>query len=155
MIIAIIVGIGSMGNIQQNIDRIVKVNNVRAVLAGEMGDNVREVSIALRNALLVKENEKKQEQKKRITEDRAKYDAAFTKILELTPKDDTKGHDIISKVKTAQEEASVLNSKVLDLILATKNDEAVDFMNKEVRPAVRQWINAVDALGKYQQSDAL
>ena len=151
MIVAIIVGISSMGHIQQNIDGVVKVNNVRAALAGEMGDSVREVSIALRNALLVKENEKKQEQKKRIAEDRTEYDAAFTKIEELTPKDDTEGHDIISKVKKAQQPASVLNSKVLDLILAAKNDEAVDFMNKEVRPAVRQWINAVDALGKYQK----
>jgi len=94
---------------------------------------------------------KNRNRKKGLQKIGQKYDAAFTKILELTPKDDTKGHDIISKVKTAQEEASVLNSKVLDLILATKNDEAVDFMNKEVRPAVRQWINAVDALGKYQQ----
>ncbi|MGO9377140.1 MAG: methyl-accepting chemotaxis protein [Dissulfurispiraceae bacterium] len=150
MIVAIIVGISSMGHIQEHLDRIVKVNNVRAVLAGEMSDSVREISIALRNALLVKGDYKKQEQKKRIIEDREKYDAAFSKIDELTPKDDVKGQDAIIKVRTAQETAVPLNSKALELTLSGKNDETLDFMNKEVRPAVRQWINSVDALSKYQ-----
>jgi len=150
MIVAISVGILSMGNIQQNLDRIVRVNNVRAALAGDMSDSVREISIALRNALLVKENDKRQEQQKRITEDLAKYDTAFNKIVELTPKDDAKGHEIISKVKAAQEAARPLNSKVLELALAGKSDESIAFMNNEARPAVRHLIDAVDALGKYQ-----
>lgn len=150
MIVAITVGINSMAHIQQNLDRIVKVNNVRASMAGDMGDSVREISIALRNALLVKENDKKQEQKQRIAEHRAKYDAAFNKIVELTPADDAKGHEIISKVKAALETARPLNSKVIELTFAERNDEAIISMNNEARPAVRQLINTVDALGKYQ-----
>ena len=61
MIVAITVGINTMGHIRQNLDRIVKVNNVHATMASNMGDSVRQISIALRNALLVKKNDKKRE----------------------------------------------------------------------------------------------
>jgi methyl-accepting chemotaxis protein len=150
MIGLIVVGIINMAGIQNNLERIVKVNNVRAGLAGDMGDVVREVSIAVRNMLLVKETEKRQEQKKRIGDDRAKYDAAFKKIEDMTPKDDAKGHEIIAKIKPLQETARSLNVRVIELAMANKNDEAIELMNKEARPAVRKWIEAVTDLNNYQ-----
>ena len=60
----------------------------------------------------------------------------FNKIVELTPADDAKGHEIISKVKAALEMARPLNSKVIELTFAGKNDEAIISMNNEARPAV-------------------
>jgi len=150
MVALILVGLNSMGQIQSGLDRIVKVNNVRAMLAKDMSEILREESIALRNALLVDEIEKKQEQKKRILDDRIKYDAAASKITNLTPKDDAKGLEIISRLKSLQETTIPLNNKALDLTISHKNTEAFAFMNSDVRPAVRKWINTVDDFNKYQ-----
>src|SRR5208283_2671119 len=44
-----------------------------------------------------------------------------------------------------------LNNKVVELVTANKNAEAVDFMNSEVRPAVRKLIEASDELANYQK----
>jgi methyl-accepting chemotaxis protein len=139
-----------MANIQDQMDRIVKVNNIRAEAANEMANSVREVSIILRNALLVKESSKRDEQVTRIATERGKYDAAFKKVDEMTPANDTKAKEIITKVKSTQDAARPVNNKVVDLAKAGKDAEAVDLMNREARPAVRAWISAVDGLIAYQ-----
>ncbi|MCL4490597.1 MAG: MCP four helix bundle domain-containing protein, partial [Nitrospirae bacterium] len=151
MVALIVVSVSNMGTIQHNIDRIIKVNTVRLGHATNMSDNVREVSIALRNMLLVRDSEKRQEQKKTTEDERAKYNEAFKKVEELTPKDDTKGHEIIAKIRAAQEVARPLNNKVMELAIANKSDEAIELMNKEARPAVRKWLDAIGVLVQYQE----
>ena len=69
---------------------------------------------------------------------------------ELTPTTDTKGQEVITKVKSGQDTARPLNNKVLELAKAGKDSEAIDLMNREARPAVRNWITAVDGLIAYQ-----
>ncbi|HMK61719.1 MAG TPA: MCP four helix bundle domain-containing protein, partial [Dissulfurispiraceae bacterium] len=150
MIALIVIGILGMSSLEQNLDRIVKINNVRASLAGDMNDKVREVSIALRNALLVKDSATRQEMNRRIAELRTKYNEAFGKMEEMTPKTDTKGIELISKVKAVQEASRPVNTKVIELSLANKDAEAGDLLQKEARPLVRKWIEAVDELNKYQ-----
>src|SRR5664279_1646693 len=99
MVVLVVLGIGSMANIEEHIDKIVKINNVRSEAANQMGDTVREVSIILRNALLVKESSKREEQISRIATERGKYEAALRKVEDLTPATDTKGSEIIARVK--------------------------------------------------------
>ncbi len=152
MVALIVVSITNIGTIQHNTDRIVKVNNVRLELANDMSTVVGEVSIALRNMLLVKDTEKRQEQKKRIEEGRAKYNEDLKKVEDMTLKDDTKGHEAISRVKAAQEAARPLNNKVVELVLANKAEEAIDLMNREARPAVRKWLDSLEELRKYQNN---
>ena len=150
MVVLVVLGIGSMANIEEHIDKIVKINNVRSEAANQMGDTVREVSIILRNALLVKESSKREEQISRIATERGKYEAALRKVEDLTPATDTKGSEIIARVKAGQETARPLNNKVVELTKAGKDAEAIDLMNREARPAVRNWIGAVDGLIAYQ-----
>ena len=104
----------------------------------------------LRNVLLTKDFGKRQEEKKRIEEARGKYGEAFKKIEEMTTKEDPKGHEIIAKVKGLQDTARGVNNKVIDLSLANKDNEAVELMNKEARPAVRKWLDSVDELARHQ-----
>ena len=156
LILLLIVGlisisISDMGKIQDNINQIVKINVARMDLAGNMGDMVREISISIRNMFLVKDAGKRQEQKKDIDENRGKYDETLRKIEELTPKDDTKGLEIIAKVKAAKETATTLNDRVIDLAMANKNDEGFALMDKEARPAERKWLDSINELTRYQQ----
>ncbi|GFO68277.1 methyl-accepting chemotaxis protein [Geomonas limicola] len=143
------VSIANMAQIEANLDRIVTVNNVRIELSNDMADCIREVSINLRNILLDRNVEKRQEYQKRIGEWREKYSEAAKKVTELTGKDDTKGHELLAKVGAAGEKARPLNTKVMDLALAGKDVEGIDLMNKEARPAVRAWLTNIDELGEH------
>jgi len=151
MIALILVSLNEMENSHERLERIVKINNVRLQLTHEMIDDVRNVSIALRNILLLKNIGKTQETKNKIAETRKEYDANFEKVQGLTPKEDTKAWDIISKIKASQDASRQLNNKVFDLALAGKYDNALDLMTKEVSPAVHQWIEHVDDLIKYNE----
>src|ERR1700690_771414 len=94
MILLVALWVRSMANIQEHMDKIVKLNNVRSEAANEMANSVREVSIILRNALLVKESSKRDEQVGRIATERGKYDAALKKEEEITLAADTKETEI-------------------------------------------------------------
>ncbi|HEX8947535.1 MAG TPA: methyl-accepting chemotaxis protein, partial [Dissulfurispiraceae bacterium] len=151
MVALIFIGTTYLGTIQHNTDRIVTVNVVRLDKATDMGDVIREVSIAIRNMLLTKDAGQRQEQRKKIDEERAKYEEDFKKVEEITTKDDTKGHEVIAKVKAAQETARQLNNKVIELTMASRNDEAISLMAQEARPAVRKWLDTIDELANYQK----
>ena len=66
MIALILVSLNEMENSHERLERIVKINNVRLQLTHEMVDDVRNVSIALRNILLLKNIGKTQETKTRL-----------------------------------------------------------------------------------------
>ena len=153
-LLVVIVGIAllNMGTIHEDVERIVKVNNVRAEKASEMGEWVRENSIYLRNIILTKDPETRKGEKRRIEEARAKYGEAFRKVEEMTAKDDAKGHEIIARVKGLQETARGLNNKVVELGLANRDNEALELLNKEARPAVRKWIEGTTELIKHQEA---
>src|SRR5208337_5239429 len=59
--------------------------------------------------------------------------------------------ETVEKVRAAAETVKPLNNKVIELTMANKNGEAVDFMNREARPAVRRLIQSVDELADYQK----
>jgi len=146
MIAVIAASLNSIKISHENLNRIVRVNNIRLLMANNMVDDVREVSIALRTVLLLKETGKAREIKNKIDESRKKYDTDFEKLQELTAKDDTEAWDIISKIKASQDASRQLNNKVFDLAIAGKHAEALDLMIKKASPAVGQWIEHADNL---------
>ncbi len=150
MVAIVLIGLNDMTNIEEKLDRIVKVNNVRAQLANDMMGSVREVSIALRNIFLVRDIANINEMKNRIAEERKKYDEALRKIEELTPKEAKEAFEMIAGIKSAQDTSRQLNNKVIELATENKLDEAVELMNKEARPAVRKWIESMEEFIKYQ-----
>lgn len=152
VIMAVLVweGVSGMSAIQNKMERIVTINNVRIDKTGVMLNALHEVAINLRNALLDNEMSKRAEYQKRIGDQREKYNEALKKIEELTSKDDIKGHELIAKIKEVQEKARQLNNKVLELALASKDSDAIALMNREARPAVRAWITDLDRMMDYQ-----
>jgi len=151
LVVLVFISLYNMSTIQEKLTRIVKINNARLERANEMGDWTRENAVYIRNILLTKDMEKRRAEKARIEEARSKYSEAFKKVEELTGQDDSKGQEAINKVKTMQDTAGGLNNRVIDLALTEKDGEANDLLQKEARPAVRKWIEAVAALVKYQE----
>ncbi len=151
MIILVLVAINTMAGIDANLERIVKVNNARLAHLNNMANIQEEVGISLRNMYLTKDMDKRQEQNKNMMEMKGKFDEAFTKVEELTNKEDTKALDLIAAIKTERDAARPLNIKVSELALANKNEEGADLLDREARPAVRKWINAIEELKKHME----
>lgn len=152
MVVLAGVSLKSLSNIQGNLNRIVTVNNKRAIHANDIASMVREVSVSLRNMLLEKSLEKRLEQKQRIEEYRAIYLEAFKKLEELTPKDDAKAQELLANFRSALDAARSSNTKMMELALSgTRDAQAIEVMNIETRPLIRKLITETEALVKFQE----
>ena len=146
MIALILVVLYQMENTQDKLKLIVEGNVARVHYANNMIDDVKNVSIAIRNSLLVKDIRNTEAMKTKIAEGRKKYDEGLKMVEELTTKDNRKGWEIISKIKAAQDHSRALNNKVVELTAAEKYDEAEKFLLKEAAPAVSLWIEHIENL---------
>ncbi len=149
MVALIWVGAKGMGDIQANLDRIVKVNNVRVALCNEVVYDIDQIFINIRNAILSDNPEKTKEYQGRITKFREEYSNNFKKAEEMTSKDDKKSWEIIAKVKENQAIASQLNVKVVELAVAGKDKEAYQLLSKEAAPAGRKLVAELEALASH------
>ena len=152
MVALIWVGLSSMASMQEKLERIIKINNVRITLTNSSIKNVNEVSIGLRNILLDSNMDKRNEYLKNINDQRQQYNDQMKKLADITEKDDIKANELITKVKDASDAARTLNNRVVDLAMAGKDADAVTLMNREARPAVRAWINKLDELTNFNEA---
>ena len=146
MIVIILVSLNQIKVSRTMFDRIIKTNNVRLQLANNMIDQTREVSINLRNILLLKDSENTLELKNKIDSIRTLYDADFKKLEGLITNDDTMSFAIVAKIKASQDVSRQLNNKVIDLAMAGKHEEAILLMNQQASKKVAGWITDIDEL---------
>ncbi len=151
MIAIILVSLNQIKVTHAMVDRIVQTNNFRLQLANNMINDTREVSISLRDILLLKDNAKTPKIINKIDSLRNLYDGDFEKVERLTLNDDTVSLAIIANIKSSQESSRQLNNKVVELSLAGKHDEAVTLMNKQAAPAVQAWINDIDDIVNHNE----
>jgi len=144
-------GVHSMAGIQQNLERVVKVNNVRLEHCADIDDSVMNIFINLRNILINKDPEKRKEYQQRIVKFREEYAANMKKVEELTNKDDKKASEIIAKIKDTIGVVSALNSKVIEFSLAGKDAEAATLLSKEAAPAGRKLEDALGELSDHNK----
>ncbi len=153
MIVVIGISFIAMTNTQDKVERIVKINNVRIEISGRMVDNTREISIAIRNALLAHGRADVisyiNDSKNFVNEKRKKYNDYLAKLEEMTPPDDVRGLSLIEKVKTSGETVAVLQDKILALALSGRSDEGTDYMLNKAVPLVNEWVTNMNNLIKY------
>lgn len=146
MIAIILVNLNQIKVSQSILEQIIKFNNVRLQLANNMINDIREVSINLRDILLLKESERTAELKNKINIFRNMYDTDFKKLESLITPDDTISLEILSRVKSYLEASRPLNNKVIDLALAGKHEDAIILMNQEAGKSDADWIIDIDNL---------
>ncbi|MHB8828584.1 MAG: methyl-accepting chemotaxis protein [Syntrophales bacterium] len=150
MIILSLLSLSSMGNIQNNLETIVKVNNLRSNLSYDTGEDIRDIAGMLRDIAMVKEDAQRQAHQKEIAALREKYAGQLKKIEELTNKNDAKGLELLGNVRKAQEEAKDSNNKVIELAMARNDAEAFELLESKADPAVMKLLKAIDALTEHQ-----
>jgi signal transduction histidine kinase len=131
----------------KNLEHIVTVNNVRVQLANNMIDDVRETAITVRDILLathtinIESSESAQKGRDNLAELRRTYTDNIDAIKKLISKDDKEGFDLISKIETSGSAARQLQDQVIELTMAGKHIEGIDFMAGKAYPIVKQWIS--------------
>ena len=133
----IVFGIYQMEQIDENMKRIVEVNNVQLKHVNTMLSSSETVSRVIRSIALLDDAKKKQEENQEIDEARATYDEAQKKLEALINSDELRKQ--FDEAVTLRSEAREMNNQVITLALANKKQEAITMLLDVAGPKVDAW----------------
>ncbi|WP_256079790.1 methyl-accepting chemotaxis protein [Massilia sp. YIM B04103] len=141
------VGILRMGQIQDRLDHVVSFNNVVTRLVIDMRNNVADRITSLRVLTLMSDASDMEPEVNRMKAQADKYEGALKKLeaqfaIEATPEEKA----LLAQIK--EHEAATLPAvkKAIDLWMANNAVDATKVMIKEIRPAQKKWMEALDQL---------
>ncbi|WP_028101778.1 methyl-accepting chemotaxis protein [Pseudoduganella violaceinigra] len=144
-----VMGIIRMGQIQDRLLDIAKVNNVEMQLLVKMRDSITERGIANRNIILLDDTEAMKPEAARIDKATAAYAEAEGKLRQMFDSlAATTEHEkqAMEKIKAAEQATLPPLRKVTELGLANKNEEATAALLTQVRPAQKKWLDEISDL---------
>src|SRR5471032_401111 len=145
------VGIFRMAQIQDRLDHVITVNNVVSRLVVDMRSNVGDRVTSLRVLTLMTDAGDMEPEMNRIKELAGKYDDAQKKLsaqfaIEASPEEKT----LLSTIKEQESVAMPAIAKASELWLGNKAEEATKVLIKEIRPAQKKWMAALDQLASLE-----
>jgi methyl-accepting chemotaxis protein len=142
-------GLSRMSQINAAVNDITQANNPETRLAVEMRLNINRVGAAIRDLVLLTDEAEMKAVQAGLLKNRADYDAAeeklgrmFDTMADTTPKE----KELFAKIKELKSQSRPINSKVMELGLANKAEEATKVLMKEALPAQRAWLVALGEL---------
>jgi methyl-accepting chemotaxis protein len=148
MVILTVVGVVRMAQIQNRLDHVVSVNNVVTRLVVDMRNNVSERVTSLRTLTLMTDPADMEPELNRFKEQTAKYDAFQQKLAEkFALEASAEEKALLAQIKDAEGVAMPAIAKASALYLANNAMDATRVMVKEIRPAQKKWLDALDQLG--------
>ncbi len=151
LVVVTVVGIVNMAKIQNRLDHVVSVNNVVTRLVVDMRNNVSERVTSLRTLTLMTDPADMEPELNRFKEQTAKYDALQQKLAEkFSVEASAEEKALLAQVKEAESIAMPAIAKASELYLANNAVDATRVMVKEIRPAQKKWLEALDQLGKLE-----
>jgi len=149
MVVLTVVGIVRTGQIQSRLDHVISVSNVVTRLVVDMRNNVSERVTSLRTLTLMTDPADMEPELKRFKEQTAKYDALQEKLsakfaLEASAEEKA----LLAQIKEAESIAMPAIAKASELYLANNAMDATRVMVKEIRPAQKKWLDALDQLAE-------
>jgi methyl-accepting chemotaxis protein len=143
-----VVGILRMGQIQDRLDHVISVNNVVSRLVVDMRNNVAERINSLRVLTMIADPADMEADMNRIKELAGKYGDAQSKLSAQFAKEaTTEEKNLLATIKDAEATAMPAIAKASELWLASKPEEATRVLVKEIRPAQKKWMTALEQLG--------
>jgi methyl-accepting chemotaxis protein len=151
LVMVTVVGILRMAQIQNRLDHVVNVNNVVTRLVVDMRNNVSERVTSLRTLTLMTDPADMEPELNRFKEQTAKYDALQQKLAaKFSEEASAEEKSLLNQVKEAESAAMPAIAKASELYLANNAMDATRVMVKEIRPAQKKWLDALDQLGKLE-----
>jgi methyl-accepting chemotaxis protein len=152
LIAVIFVGVTRMSDINGSLEDIVKDDNVKKDLVFELRGTVRNIATAVRNVVLLDDAAEMKDEVQRIEAQRKKYSDAAEKLVSMVKSD--AGKALLAKIGDARNETDPLVDKAMQLGLDNQAAEATRVLLKEVRPAQRKWLDALDELAEFQAKNS-
>jgi methyl-accepting chemotaxis protein len=151
MVILTVVGVVRMGQIQSRLDHVVSVNNVVTRLVVDMRNNVSERVTSLRTLTLMTDPADMEPELKRFKEQTGKYDALQKQLADkFSVEASAEEKNLLSQIESAEGVAMPAIAKASELYLANNAMDATRVMVKEIRPAQKKWLEALDALASLE-----
>ena len=151
-------GISRMGEVQDRLDEIVRVNAQEARLAVAMRIAVNQIAIASRDSVLQTEAAQLQVVADTVKGARDRYDAAEEKLGKMfadIPGTSQAEKDLFAKIQQIKVSTRPIISKVLELGMANKNDEALQLLNTQMVAPQRLWLNTLGELADMEDALSL
>lgn len=156
LLLAIVAGLGinRMAYINSALEEITQVNNPETKLAVAMRIGVNRVGAAIRDLVLLTDEAEMKAVQADLLKTRSDYDAAEEKLgrmfdtLEGTT---AKEKELFAKIKELKSLSRPINTKVMELGLANRNEEATRLLMKEALPAQRAWLAALNELAEFKE----
>jgi len=145
------VGIFRMAQIQDRLDHVISVNNVVSRLVVDMRSNVSDRVTSLRILTLMTDAGDMEPEMNRIKELAGKYADAQNKLsaqFAIEANADEKA--LLATIKEQEAIAMPAIAKASELWLANKAEEATKVLIKEIRPAQKKWMAALDQLASVE-----
>ncbi|WP_426112355.1 methyl-accepting chemotaxis protein [Massilia sp. PWRC2] len=142
-----IIGIFSTGQIQGRLDRVVGVNNVVTRYVIDMRGNVSDRINSLRILTMMSGPDEMEADLNRVKDQTRKYDEMEKKLsdkfaIEASPQEKA----LLAQTKEFEAIALPAIAKAQELWLANKAEDATRVMIKEIKPAQKKWMDALDQL---------
>jgi methyl-accepting chemotaxis protein len=148
LVMVTVVGILRMAQIQNRLDHVVGVSNVVTRLVVDMRNNVSERVTSLRTLTLMTDPADMEPELSRFKEQTAKYDALQQKLeAKFSVEASAQEKALLTQIKEAEGLAMPAIAKASELYLANNAMDATRVMVKEIRPAQKKWLEALDQLG--------
>ncbi|HWW71255.1 MAG TPA: methyl-accepting chemotaxis protein, partial [Duganella sp.] len=141
------VGIFRMAQIQDRLDHVIGVNNVVSRLVIDMRDNVSDRISSLRVLTLMTDAADMEPELNRVKDLAAKYTEAQNKLSAQFAKESiAEEKALLATIKEQEGLAMPAIAKATELWLASNAEGATRVLIKEIRPAQKKWMAALDQL---------
>ena len=137
MLVLIAVGVIGMMHINEDMERMVKVNAVRMDHIVDLDMEFSGIAINVRNIILNKNSDKRQEYQQRIAKSREAYEKGLQNVEALTSVNDAKGLGLINSIKRSIMALEAVDARIMERALANNDEEAEQIRTKEGGPAER------------------
>ncbi|AVR95745.1 methyl-accepting chemotaxis protein [Pseudoduganella armeniaca] len=151
LVVVTVVGIFRMAQIQDRLDHVVSVNNVVTRLVVDMRHNVQDRIGSLRVLTLMSDPADMEPEFARLKEQTAKYETALKKLeaqfaIEALPEE----KKLLAQIKEHEAVAMPAIERASALWLANDAMGATKILIKEIKPAQKKWMDALDQLGAFE-----
>ncbi len=144
-------GISRMSQINDRLDRVVTVNNVVTRLVLDMRSNVSIRVSSLKTLTLMTDPDSMEPEMKRFKEQTVLYEAMEKKLSDKFKEEGTAEEKaMLATVKEATSVAMPAIAKASELWLGNKAEDATRVFIKEIKPAQKKWMDALDKLAELE-----
>jgi methyl-accepting chemotaxis protein len=151
LVVVTVVGVSRMAGLQQGIDRITGVNNVKTALATTLRDSVFERMIALRNMALVASASESLPQAELVRAAAVRYARARHELGTMLTADDKAEQALVARIDQQERLASPLIARVSDLAARNLSDQMFVLLVDELAPVQQRWMAALAELMELEQ----